>query len=237
MHQQWLKSDGQTGKPKRRCDIAKSWVRLPITGGATVIDLEQLPTFDLYRWHVNSGGYAAWRGIVEGCKKTIRLHRLIAKTPDHLVTDHINHDRLDNRSVNLRACTSRSNSQNVVGRRGYCWDQSKKKWLVRYRDQFYGRYLTEAEAKVAIKLARSGVEYAKRARRRNYFLPKGVTKNKYTGGYQAKTVINGVKYYLGTFATIEDAQRAYYNINQEKRNVRHDSRGVESTENKQGAVW
>lgn len=44
--------------------------------------------------------------------KTIGLHRLIMNTPKRLVVDHLNHNGLDNRKMNLRNCTHKENQEN-----------------------------------------------------------------------------------------------------------------------------
>jgi hypothetical protein len=92
-----------------------------------------------------------------------------------MVVDHLNGNRLDNRKSNLRVTTQLENSRNRKGDKGYCYDKSKSKWLVRYRGKFFGRYDTEEEAKRAYQLARSGVEY-KTTRRKYYMLPKHISK-------------------------------------------------------------
>ena len=43
----------------------------------------------------------------------IKYHRLIMKTPDDLVVDHINRCTYDNRKINLRNCTVAENSRNI----------------------------------------------------------------------------------------------------------------------------
>lgn len=65
------------------------------------------------------------------------MHRLIAKTPDGMVTDHVNHDTLDNRRSNLRPCTFSQNSFNRVlrsdsttGERCLYFDKSRGRWRV-----------------------------------------------------------------------------------------------------------
>lgn len=156
-------------------------------------------------WYLSDTGYAM-RKSKEG---SIRLHRLVASTPEGKVTDHLNGDKLDNRKSNLRICTQKANTQNRKNTKGYAWDKAKSKWVVRYRNKFYGRYLTEKEAKRAYQLACSGVPYKKRERRQKYHLPTGVFKNKSNKGYQARIQINGKRIYLGSYPTVEQARKAY----------------------------
>jgi hypothetical protein len=159
-----------------------------------------------------------WRGIADGVKKTIRLHRIVAETPTSMVTDHLNHDRLDNRKSNLRVCIQASNAKNrSTADRGYCWDKSKDEWIVRIGRKFYGRYELEQDAIRAVQLSRSGVPYSGRERRPKYHLPLGVFRNKGTKGYQAKAQIDGQRYYLGIFPSAEEASNAYQNIILEKK--------------------
>ncbi len=88
-------------------------IYLPIEGHFNVvevkIDLIDLPLISAVQfWFCTLKGYA--KGWHEG--KNINMHRLIMSCPKELVVDHINHDTLDNRRINLRNCTARENSQN-----------------------------------------------------------------------------------------------------------------------------
>lgn len=58
----------------------------------------------------DSVNYAKY--ICKKDKKSKTLHRLIMKTPEHLVVDHIDHDGLNNRKSNLRNCTTSDNGHN-----------------------------------------------------------------------------------------------------------------------------
>ena len=64
-----------------------------------------------------------------------RMHRIILSTPAGMVTDHINRDRLDNRTANLRNCTQAENSRNKgirpsnkLGVKGVIWDTKTNKY-------------------------------------------------------------------------------------------------------------
>lgn len=74
--------------------------------------------------------------------------------------DHINSDRRDNRSANLRAADRSQNmrnrgatKRNSTGLKGVCWDAGKRKWLaqikVNGRNKHLGRYDTPEEAHAA----------------------------------------------------------------------------------------
>lgn len=140
-------------------------------GKSTKVDDSTFIKYGHLSWYLSDTGYAM-RKTPEG---NIRLHRLVANTPEDMVTDHLNGDRLDNRKSNLRVCSQKDNAQNRKGTRGYCWDKSKQKWIVRYRGKFYGRYNTEQEAKRAYQKACSGVQY-KITRRKLYMLPEHISK-------------------------------------------------------------
>lgn len=90
-------------------------------------------------------------------QKTIRMHRVINNTPDGFETDHINHNKLDNRKVNLRNVTRSQNAKNRKKKakasseyKGVYWHKNRKKWSVRIffnKKRFYlGSYISELKA-------------------------------------------------------------------------------------------
>lgn len=151
------------------------------------------------KWYMSDTGYVMCTTHGEH----VRLHRLIMNCPEGLVVDHLNGNKLDCRKSNMRVCTQKENAMNIHGAKGYCYDKSKNKWIVRYKNKFYGRYSTECEAKRAYQLAKSGVDYVPR-RRLNYMLPKNIYRQSGSWGYGFQT--NGVKYRKFGYATLDEAQ-------------------------------
>lgn len=181
-------------------------------GMKTLVDEGTFKKWGHLTWHLSDTGYAV-RRTTEG---TVRLHRLVANTPEGLFTDHKNHDRLDNRKSNLRIVTQAENMANYKGARGYVWDKSKSLWMVRHKKQFYGRYKTEEEAKKAYQLACSGVPKINKQHPRRRMLPKGVCyqKGNHPIGkpYYSNPTHKGRRYFQGYFSTAQAAEDAYNNF-------------------------
>lgn len=75
--------------------------------GRALIDIEDVEKIRKYKWYMNPKGYAVYVN-----KRCIQMHRYIANPPQHLVIDHINRNKLDNRKCNLRICTQKENVAN-----------------------------------------------------------------------------------------------------------------------------
>ena len=165
---------------------------------STQIDDSTFTEYGHLSWYLSDTGYAV-RKNREGI---IRLHRLVMKAPEGKVVDHLNGDKLDNRKSNLRVCSQKENSKNRKNTKGYSWDKSKQKWIVRYRGTFYGRYKTEIEASKAYQLACSGVKYNK-TRRKLYMLPKHISKQ--FGEYVVSIQKDGKRFRKVGIQTLEEA--------------------------------
>jgi hypothetical protein len=99
----------------------------------TIIDTEDLPKIKNYKWSViDSTNTISTR--YKGAY--ISISRLIMDVLDqNMVVDHINHDRLDNRKINLRVCEQAKNcrnkykqSNNKSGYKGVFWRKDTNKW-------------------------------------------------------------------------------------------------------------
>lgn len=177
-------------------------------GLRTLVDEDTYKKYAHLPWHLSDTGYAV-RRTREG---TIRLHRLVANTPEGLVTDHKNHDRLDNRSSNLRVVTHKDNMGNLRSK-GYTWDASRGKWMVRYRSMFYGRYDTQQEAIAASQDARSGKPKQSKVLPRRTYLKPGINymlpmARSGRPPYYIRPVVDGKRKFIGYFRTAQDAEAA-----------------------------
>ena len=96
----------------------------------------------------------------------ILLHRQILSALPGTVVDHINHDKLDNRKVNIRLCSQAENAHNTKGHKdslsqekGVCYQkgQVNKKWraTIFFKGKKYelGLFHKKEEAAVAYKEA------------------------------------------------------------------------------------
>ena len=187
----------------------KDTANIPLSGKLgkglfCLVDREDVELVAGVRWHLSDTGYAVNRSN----GKTIRMHRIINKTPKELFTDHKNHNRIDNRKSNLRTVTQAENMANYKGAKGYCWDKSRNKWLVTVKGNFRGRYDTEEEAIVAMKKYSSGQEYIQR-KRKFYNLPTGITKQ--FGKYRVRPQVDGKRIWLGQYATVQEAEKILKN--------------------------
>jgi hypothetical protein len=121
-----------------RIDGNVAYIKLT-QGKEAIIDAEDIDLVSSFNWcaHGKTSFYAA-RGVSLGNKKTkiVFMHRVIAKTPEGMDTDHINGNGLDNRKENLRHATSSQNKHNQGARctnksgfKGVSWSKKAGKWV------------------------------------------------------------------------------------------------------------
>ena len=81
-------------------------------GTEFMIDAWAISTVNAHYWIVGKGGYIVCYPSIDGKKGTLFLHRLVMAADDEEIIDHINRNRLDCRSSNLRIVTAQQNSYN-----------------------------------------------------------------------------------------------------------------------------
>ena len=119
--------------------------RIPLTRGKfALVDAKDYYRLSKFNWCINSNGctfYAA-----RCCAgRTVMMHRVIMKPPEHLFVDHIDHNGLNNTRSNLRLCTQAQNNCNTSSRmgnskyKGVYWNRARKKWVaaIRFRGKTY----------------------------------------------------------------------------------------------------
>jgi len=106
--------------------------KIPLTQGKyAIVDDDMFDYLNQWKWHLSRFGYAVRKPGPE----QIYMHRAILKSEKGTSTDHINHDKLDNRRENLRICTTSQNmrnrgkqANNTSGYKGVFWSIPAKKW-------------------------------------------------------------------------------------------------------------
>jgi hypothetical protein len=115
------------------------------TGNEFYIDIDDYNKIKKYSWYENEDGYLMSRINY----KLVRLHRFIMNVKDSkMLVDHINHDTLDNRKINLRIVTRSQNnmnkglsSNNDSGIAGVRWDENRMKWTAYITINYNRMYL------------------------------------------------------------------------------------------------
>lgn len=149
---------------------------IPLTRGfCAIVDDEDYEVLTQWAWHAFKGHgekyYAARNSAydAEGRRQHIFMHRVIARTPPGMDTDHINGDPLDNRRANLRHASRAQNMWNRAPNRegssrykGVYWHKQHGKWCasiqVGKRRKHIGLFHSEAAAAEAYAI-RAAVEF------------------------------------------------------------------------------
>jgi hypothetical protein len=133
-------------------------VEIPVgnNGEVTLIDRSDADLVAGLAWRLLNNGYVmAQRG-----KMYFYLHRLIAGAGEGERVDHINRDKLDNRTVNLRIATASQNGANrgpdrrrlgtSSRHKGVFWAKQKKRWVANIhidgKTKYLGYFLDEDDA-------------------------------------------------------------------------------------------
>jgi hypothetical protein len=129
-------------------------------GKVALVDDEDYEWLSQYKWCIHSEGYAI-RTVWVNSKSVIKfMHRDILNPPAGMFTDHINHNKTDNRRCNLRVCTisqntfnSKLRSNNTSGIKGVSYSKKSKKWMAQIQylgtDFYLGCYDNIEDAAIA----------------------------------------------------------------------------------------
>ena len=130
-----------------------------------LVDDEDYEFLNQWKWYTNKKKYTfnAVRNVkINGKQRMYIMHRIIMNTPPNLQVDHINHNGLDNRKINLRNCTQSQNNMNkivnkkkTIKYRGVHLTKKGNKYYIKatikanYEYHYLGLFKTEIEAAIA----------------------------------------------------------------------------------------
>ena len=134
LHYEVLRLNGKKNKKSNRYETyGEVVIGYTAKGESFYIDHCDLALIQPFSWYKTNAGYIATRE--RDSNEPILLHRLIMGVDKDLVIDHINHNTVDNRRVNLRVSTYHENMYNKVVRKdnrsgttGVSWNTQKQKW-------------------------------------------------------------------------------------------------------------
>jgi hypothetical protein len=128
--------------------------KIPLTQGKfALVDDENYEDLIQFKWcaHRGRNTFYAVRNVYIGKKRRLEwMHRRILglKFGDGKITDHTNHNGLNNQKKNIRICTNKENCRNrktlysnISGYKGVSWHKLAKKWQVRIRVDYQLKHL------------------------------------------------------------------------------------------------
>lgn len=112
----WRYSMNPTNIPPRigQCWIENNICHIPLHDGSVALcDEDRMPEVNIRSWTKSTGKKNRMYAKAKINNKTVEMHRyLYPDCPDGMQIDHINGNRLDNRSCNLRFCSQKDNIRN-----------------------------------------------------------------------------------------------------------------------------
>jgi hypothetical protein len=118
-----------------------------------------------WKWYAiklkTKGNGPRWYAVRTENKIRILMHRVVAKTPEGMVTDHLDGDSLNNQVSNVRSCTNAQNQHNqrlkkfqkTSKYKGVSWRQRDECWqthiMVENKSINLGNYESEIDAAYA----------------------------------------------------------------------------------------
>ena len=120
-----------------------------VTGQDILLDDDVFERVRYRKWYTYGRAVMAYDSAINGKQNMLCLHRVVIGAKSGDIVDHINHNVLDNRRVNLRLATQAQNGANRSGRnknntsgyRGVSWYKPLKKWYSYLRINGERKYL------------------------------------------------------------------------------------------------
>ena len=89
--------------------------KIPLSKGqSALVDDDVVDHLNQWKWQVSHYGYAVRNdSSLPRNSRIVYMHRSIMNAEREQEVDHVNHNRLDNRKVNLRLCSHAENQRNL----------------------------------------------------------------------------------------------------------------------------
>lgn len=128
-------TDSLIGHPSE-IEVDGDTAKIKLCGGlVALIDADDVPLVQDHKWTWSASNGVMRNVWISGCNtnRHVKLHRQILNPPRHMVVDHINGDKLDNRRSNLRVVEQWQNMVNTRSRPSRNIERTSTGWFVRMR--------------------------------------------------------------------------------------------------------
>lgn len=136
---------------------------IPLTNSSrcAIVDDDQFDLVNGKPWYVDCRGNIAYGDRTSGKSVPVLMVSILYPCAPGLVRDHINHNRFDNRSCNIRICTRAENCRNMLPWKkaktsrfkGVSWHRAASKWnaTIKFQRQriYLGLFESEEDAAMA----------------------------------------------------------------------------------------
>lgn len=129
---------------------------IPLTKGLFAqVDDEDYDYLMQWKWCATKSGKTFYAQRTNEKRQSVLMHREILSTPKDMLTDHKDHNGLNNQKINLRICNHLENQYNkssvgVSKYLGVTYEADRKKWrasiAINGKNTKVGRFNTEIEA-------------------------------------------------------------------------------------------
>ena len=127
------------------------------------IDFDDYDLIKNLCWSIGKNGYIFSTNL--STRERVYLHRFIMKPDDDLFVDHINHDKTDNRKINLRICdrcgnakNSKMREDNTSGEKGVYYWKERDKWVAEINSDKIKYHIGVFDDFDSAKIARNNAE-------------------------------------------------------------------------------
>lgn len=154
-----IKNMRRGGSPEPSCQLPTAPAHsclIPLTKGQfAIVDNYNYEWLNWWNWYAKESPDTFYAVREDRNGKYIFMHREILNVPKDMMTDHKNHNGLDNRETNIRICTNAENQYNrkknktkKSAYKGISWHKKDKKWQARIKHNRKSIYLGNFDSEI-----------------------------------------------------------------------------------------